>query len=47
MQNVGHKLAWTGLTIIVAISPFVLQRVMVIVGAIIMSIGLVLMWLDK
>ena len=50
---VGSKLLWTGLTFIVAVIPalkaFGLQasEVLVLVGAIIMLIGLFLLWQDK
>lgn len=44
----GTKLLWTGLTFIVAVTvafPSVPQAA--IVGAVIMVIGLVLLWMDK
>jgi len=41
----GGKLLWTGLTISIALIGFVPQAA--IVGAVIMVIGCILMWLDK
>lgn len=43
----GSKLLWTGLTLIIALSELVSGLPLVLVGAIIMVIGLVLLWLDK
>ena len=49
----GIKLLWTGLTIIMALDLFLraiglgASPVFGLVGAIIMVIGMVLMWLDK
>jgi hypothetical protein len=49
----GVKLLWTGLVFIIAILPFLKvlglngSDVLVLVGAVIMVIGLVMMWLDK
>lgn len=49
----GLKLLWTGLTFIIALLPFLNalglngENVFVLVGAVIMIIGLVLMWMDK
>lgn len=42
----GTKLLWTGLTIIMAAGILPLPAA-VVVGAVIMVIGLVLLWLDK
>jgi hypothetical protein len=42
---VGVKLLWTGLTISIALIGFIPQAA--IVGAIIMIIGCILMWMDK
>jgi hypothetical protein len=41
----GVKLLWTGLTISIALIGFVPQAA--IVGAVIMVIGAILMWMDK
>lgn len=53
-NNMGTKLLWTGLTFIVAITPalkvFGLQAqepVVIVVGAVLMFIGLFLLWQDK
>jgi type IV secretory pathway VirB3-like protein len=43
----GGKLLWTGLTLIVAFSQFSTGIPVELVGAVIMLIGLVLLWLDK
>lgn len=49
----GTKLLWTGLTFIVAIVPalkafgLAASNVLVLVGAILMLIGLFLLWNDK
>ena len=49
----GIKLLWTGLTFAIAIVPALkafglpANEVLVLVGAIIMVIGLVLLWQDK
>lgn len=51
--NVGVKLMWTGLTWILAIIPMLDaiglhgSQVLVLVGAILMVLGNILMWLDK
>ena len=43
----GIKLLWTGLTVMLA-SPTVIQLPAAqVVGAVLMVIGVVLMWLDK
>lgn len=44
-QMVGTKLLWTGLTIIIALGHYVPQSF--VVGGVLMTIGLVLFWLDK
>jgi hypothetical protein len=49
----GTKLVFTGLTFILAVQPFLKllglnsSETFVLVGAVIMIIGCVLMWLDK
>lgn len=49
----GLKLLWTGLTFIVALTPALaafgvkVDTAVVLVGAILMIIGLILMWMDK
>ena len=49
----GVKLMWTGLTWILAVIPTLeaiglhASQVLVLVGAVLMVIGNVLMWLDK
>lgn len=45
----GEKLLWTGLTFIVAIQSWNPGGVpdVSVVGAVLMVIGLILMWLDK
>ena len=49
----GLKLLWTGLTFVVAVVPalaafgLAASEVLVLVGAILMIIGLVLLWLDR
>jgi hypothetical protein len=51
--NMGGKLLWTGLTFILALVPFLkalglnVSDVFVLVGAVLMVIGCVLMWLGK
>lgn len=41
------KLLWTGLTLVVASDLLKLSQPWAIAGAIIMAIGVVLLWLDK
>lgn len=49
----GTKLLWTGLTFIVALVPFLAaiglhaNDVLVLVGAVLMVIGCIMMWMDK
>jgi hypothetical protein len=49
----GIKLLWTGLTMIVALNPFLAAiglsggSVLTVAGAIIMVIGIIALWLDK
>lgn len=43
----GVKLLWTGLTIAIAGTALPIVPAAAIVGAVIMVIGLVLLWLDK
>ena len=49
----GTKLLWTGVTFILAIGPALdafglhASSVLVLVGAILMVIGCILLWLDK
>jgi hypothetical protein len=49
----GIKLLWSGLTMIMAILPFLGalglagSEVFILVGAVIMVIGCVLLWLDR
>lgn len=50
----GSKLLWTGLTIIVAFGTFLRaldigtnETTIVVVGAVIMVVGLILLWLNK
>jgi NADH:ubiquinone oxidoreductase subunit 6 (subunit J) len=43
----GTKLAWTGLTILLA-SPIVgLGKIVAIVGLVVMTVGVVIMWVGK
>ena len=49
MINLGSKLLWTGLTLLLAVkawNPLGVPAVEV-VGAVLMVLGCVLMWLDK
>lgn len=39
-------LLWTGLTLIVAVSMFVKDGLVLVAGGIIMIVGLIIMWLD-
>jgi hypothetical protein len=49
----GIKLLWTGLTMVIALNPFLTAiglsggSVLVVAGAIIMVIGNIMLWLDK
>jgi hypothetical protein len=49
----GTKLLWTGLTMVVALNPFLSAiglsggSVLVVAGAVIMVIGCIALWLDK
>ncbi len=43
----GQKFCWVGLTLIVAVAPFVGGKYALVAGAIIMVIGSVLVCLDK
>ena len=49
----GVKLLWTGITFILAVVPALhaiglgASEVLVLVGAVLMVVGCVLMWLDK
>jgi len=43
----GTKLAWTGLTFVIASELLGLKGGFVLAGAIIMAVGVVLIWLDK
>lgn len=43
----GQKLLWTGLTLISAASLLSVVPAVVTVGAVVMVIGCVLLWLDK
>jgi len=44
----GTKLAWSGLTILLAAPIFsVGTKLIMIIGAVVMVIGVILMWLDK
>lgn len=43
----GIKLSWTGLTLVLVSSVFGLTNTFVVAGAIILIIGIILIWLDK
>jgi hypothetical protein len=49
----GVKLLWTGATFILALVPFLkaiglnASDVLILVGAVLMVVGCILMWLDK
>lgn len=43
----GIKLAWTGLALGIVAAVFSLGMAFVIAGAIVLVVGVVLMWLDK
>lgn len=43
----GTKLLWTGATLILASTVLAFIPSVEVVGAVIMAIGLVLLWLDK
>lgn len=43
----GIKLLWTGLTLMLALPAITQIRMLELVGAIFMVIGLILCWLDK
>jgi NADH:ubiquinone oxidoreductase subunit 6 (subunit J) len=43
----GTKLAWSGLTILLVSPVFGLGKIFAIVGAVVLIVGVVLMWLDK
>ena len=43
----GNKLLWTGLTLMLAAEKFFPVLPLDLVGAIIMIIGAIVMWLDK
>jgi membrane-bound ClpP family serine protease len=45
--DMGSKLLWLGLTILLALPELVPNRVFALVGAIIMIIGVILLFLDK
>jgi hypothetical protein len=44
---IGHKLLWTGLALILALSKLWVGLPWDLIGEILMIIGLILFWLDK
>lgn len=44
---IGHKLSWTGLALMLVSPVFGLPGAFVIAGAVILTIGVILIWLDK
>ncbi len=47
MRPLGQKLLWTGLTLIETAVAFHVVPDAAVVGAVLMVIGCILMWLDK
>lgn len=47
MGNIGIKLCWTGLAIILTFPTFGAGGVFNIIGAIVLVVGVILTWLDK
>lgn len=43
----GTKLSWTGLAMMLVFPAFGLSGAFVIAGAVVLSIGVVLQWLDR
>lgn len=43
----GVKLSWTGLALMLIAPAFGLGQVFVVAGAIVLSIGVILQWMDK
>lgn len=43
----GTKLLWTGLTFVVAVPSLFSLAAATVVGAVLMAIGCVLLWLDR